>query len=110
MASEERFQSVVQTATDAIVLWDEQGNILFWNKGAQSMFGYTAEEIVGQALIRIMPTRYHQAHYYGMERLGIEGDDQALVKTIELHGLRNNGEEFPIEMSPSKSDHDDETV
>ncbi len=108
IVSEERFQSVMQTATDAIVLWDEQGNILFWNKGAQTMFGYPAEEIVGQPLIRIMPIRYHEAHYYGMERLGIEGKDQILVKTIELHGLRKNGEEFPIEMSPSKSLHEDE--
>ncbi|MDT3777183.1 PAS domain S-box protein [Nitrospira sp. MA-1] len=102
-ASEERFQSVVQTATDAIILWDEHGTILCWNKGAHTLFGYAAEEIVGKSLILIMPARYHEAHHYGMERVGIEGEGQTIVKTVELHGLRKNGEEFPIEMAPSKS-------
>ena len=109
IASEERFQSVVQTATDAIILWDEHGTILFWNKGAHSMFGYTAEEIVGRPLIVIMPVRYHEAHYYGMGRVGMEGEGQAIVKTLEMEGLRKNGEEFPIEMAPSKSDLAGET-
>ncbi len=108
-ASEERFQSVVQTATDAIIFWDEHGTILFWNKGAHTMFGYAAEEIVGKPLIMILPDRYHEAHYYGMGRVGIEGAGQTIVKTVELDGLRKNGEEFPIEMAPSKSDLENET-
>jgi PAS domain S-box-containing protein len=103
VASEERFQSIVQTAIDAILLWDEGGNIIFWNKGAQTMFGYTAEEIVGQPLTLIIPSRYHEAHHYGMERVGTEREGRAAVKTVELHGLRKNGEEFPMEMAPSKS-------
>ena len=53
IASEERFQSVVQTATDAIILWNEHGSILSWNKGAQTMFGYVREEIVGRPLTQI---------------------------------------------------------
>jgi PAS domain S-box-containing protein len=95
IASEKWFQFVVQTATDAIILWDEHGTILFWNKGAHLMFGYAAEEIVGKPLILIMPVRYHEAHYYGMGRVGIEGEGQAIVKTVEMEGLRKNGEEFP---------------
>jgi PAS domain S-box-containing protein len=41
--------------------------------------------------------------------VGIEGEGQAIVKTVEMEGLRKNGEEFPIEMAPSKSDLEDET-
>jgi PAS domain S-box-containing protein len=103
VASEERFQSVVQTALDAIILWDEGGNIIFWNKGAHTMFGYPVEEIVGKPLTRIIPSRYHEAHHYGMKRVGTEGEGRPAVKTVELHGLRKNGDEFPIEMAPSKS-------
>jgi PAS domain S-box-containing protein len=103
VASEERFQSVVQTALDAIILWDEGGNIIFWNKGAHTMFGYPPEEIVGKPLTRIIPSRYHEAHHYGMKRVGTEGEGRTAVKTVELHGLRKNGDEFPIEMAPSKS-------
>lgn len=100
---------LMRATTDAIILWDGQGNILSWNKAAHMMFGYAPEEIEGKPLVLIMPARYHEAHHYGMERVGIEGDNQALVKTVELHGLRKSGEEFPIEMSPSKSVLEDRT-
>ncbi|MGD9851035.1 MAG: PAS domain S-box protein [Nitrospirales bacterium] len=104
LAGEERFQSVVQTATDAIVLWDLHGNILSWNKGAATLFGYTQEEIVGKPLTLIIPVRYHDAHRYGMALVGLADEGgRGLVKTVEMHGLRKNGEEFPIEMAPSKS-------
>jgi PAS domain S-box-containing protein len=103
ITSEERFESVVQTAEDGIILWDEHGSILSWNKGAKRMFGYVREEIVGRPLTRIIPARYHEAHRYGMERVGSAGEGGGIVKTLELHGLRKNGEEFPIEMAPSKS-------
>jgi PAS domain S-box-containing protein len=103
IASEERFQSVVETATDAIILWDERGNILSWNKGAKTMFGYVHEEIVGRPLTLIIPARYHEAHCYGMELVGSAGGGRGIVKTLELYGLKKNGKEFPIEMVPSKS-------
>jgi PAS domain S-box-containing protein len=103
IASEERFQSVVQTVTDAIILWNEHGSILSWNKGAQTMFGYVREEIVGRPLTQIIPARYHEAHHYGMELVGSAGEGGRIVKTLELYGLRKDGEEFPIEMAPSKS-------
>jgi PAS domain S-box-containing protein len=98
------FNPSVQTATDAIILWDEGGNILFWNKGAHTMFDYAEAEVVGKPLTLIIPLRYHEAHHYGMGRVGTEGEEgRATVKTVELHGLRKNGDEFPIEMAPSKS-------
>ncbi len=104
IAAEERFQSVVQTATDAIILWDVHGNILSWNKGATTLFGYSQEEIMGRSLTLIIPARYHEAHRYGMALVGLAGGGgRGIVKTVELHGLRKNGEEFPIEMAPSKS-------
>lgn len=50
-ASEERFQSVVQTANDAIILADRRGDIVFWNDAARRLFGYTYEEVAGQKRI-----------------------------------------------------------
>ncbi|UCE63001.1 MAG: PAS domain S-box protein [Nitrospirota bacterium] len=109
-ANEKLFQAVVQTATDAIIMWDQHGAIVLWNKGARTMFGYAAAEIVGKPLTLIMPLRYHQAHHYGMERVETQGEGRTVVKTVELHGLRKNGEEFPIELSPSKSAIEDEIL
>jgi len=97
--SEIRFQAVFQTATDAIVLADHTGRIMSWNKSAESMFGYSAEEMFGKPLTLIMPARYREAHTQGMNRLQTTGEARVIGKTVTLHGLRKNGQEFPIELS-----------
>src|SRR5918997_1503476 len=55
--SEERFRSVVQSTADAVILAEESGRIMFWNKAAQHMFGYTDQEAMGKPLTMIMPAR-----------------------------------------------------
>jgi len=95
---------------DAIILWDKNETIVFWNKGAHTMFGYAEAEVIGKPLTLIIPSRYHEGHSYGMGRLGAEGNGQPTVKTLELYGLRKNGMEFPIEISPSKSVMEDMTL
>lgn len=99
LESERRFQAVFYAANDAIVLANHQGRIMSWNPAAESMFGYSAEEIFGQPLTAIMPTRYREAHVNGMKRLHATGEPRVLRKTLSLHGLRKNGQEFPIELS-----------
>jgi PAS domain S-box-containing protein len=99
MESEIRFQAVFQTATDAIVLADHTGRIMSWNKAAEMMFGYTAEDMFGKPLTLIMPTRYREAHTEGMKRLQTTGKARVIGKTITLHALRKNGQEFPVELS-----------
>ncbi|MDH5428963.1 MAG: PAS domain S-box protein, partial [Nitrospirota bacterium] len=97
--SERRFQAVFHAANDAIVLANHHGRILSWNPAAELMFGYSAEEIFGQPLTAIMPVRYREAHVNGMARLQATGEPHVLGKTVSLHGLRKNGQEFPIELS-----------
>ena len=46
--NEDKFRTIAQTAVDAIILADAHGNIIFWNKSAQRIFGYTEDEIFGQ--------------------------------------------------------------
>src|SRR4030095_15797701 len=53
--SEERYRALTQSASDGIVLAREDGTIESWNKGAEVMFGYTAEEALGQPLTLLMP-------------------------------------------------------
>ncbi len=99
LESERRFQAVFYAANDAIVLANHQGRIFSWNPAAESMFGYSAEEIFGQPLTAIMPVRYRKAHINGMARLQKTGEAHVLRKTLCLYGLRKNGQEFPIELS-----------
>jgi PAS domain S-box-containing protein len=97
--SEVRFHSVVESAPDAIIVADEAGRIISWNRAAERMFLYCAEEMLGQPLTTIMPARYRTAHERGIERLRTSGKACLIGKTVELHGLRKDGTEFPLELS-----------
>ncbi len=99
--AEMRFRAVAQSSHDAIIIADQSGTILFWNKGAEDIFGYESEEIVGHPLTRLMPERYRQAHQGGLERYTKTGTTRILGETVELHGLRKSGEEFPLELTLS---------
>lgn len=100
-ASEERFREVVQTAPDAIVLADGEGSILSWNSAAERLFGYSAAEILGQSLTRIMPERYRADHERALARVRTTGDLRLKGTVVTMHGLHKDGREFPIEMSLS---------
>ncbi len=97
--SEIRFRSVVQSAIDAIILADSDGNIISWNKGAQTIFSYEEKEVLGKPLTILMPERYREAHLRGLERVRTTGKSDYIGKISELHGLRKDGSEFPLELS-----------
>jgi PAS domain S-box-containing protein len=99
--SEEHFRSVAQTASDAIITLNHRGEVVFWNPEAEKIFGYMAEEMVGQAIVRIMPEPFREAHQKGMERVIQSGEANLIGRTTELIGLRKGGEEFPLELSLS---------
>ncbi|MFQ5753084.1 MAG: PAS domain S-box protein, partial [bacterium] len=97
--SEMRFRAVTQSANEAIISSNSHGNIITWNLGAQTIFGYREEEVLGKPLTLLMPDRYHEAHRKGMERVLSTGEKNVIGKTIELPGLRKDGTEFPMEVS-----------
>jgi PAS domain S-box-containing protein len=97
--SEVRFHSVVESAPDAIIVAEEAGRIISWNRAAERMFLYRTEEMLGQPLTTLMPMRYRAAHEKGIERLRTSGKACLIGKTVELHGLRKDGTEFPLELS-----------
>jgi PAS domain S-box-containing protein len=99
--AESRFSAMAQSAVEAIVSADSTGHILTWNNGARAIFGYTADEVVGQPLTRLMPERYHAAHQRGLERMGATGESALMGTVLELNGLRKDGLEFPLELTLS---------
>src|SRR5438105_3331778 len=98
-SSEERFRAVTETANDAIISGNQQGNIIHWNKGAERTFGYTADEALGKPLTLIMPERLQAAHRRGMQRYLATGEARVVGKTVELTGRRKDASEFPLELS-----------
>lgn len=100
-ASQKRYQFLAETAVDAIVVADESGRILDWNRGAEDIFGYGEEEALGRPIQILMPARYEEAHREGMERVRRTGEGRYLGETIRMEGIRKSGEEFPLELSLS---------
>jgi PAS domain S-box-containing protein len=98
-ASSERFGAVSETANDAIVSADHLGNITYFNPAAERIFGYAAGEVVGKPLTILMPERLRAAHLAGMKRYLATREPRVVGTTVELVGRRNNGTEFPIELS-----------
>ena len=98
---EAKLTSVVQLTPDALMLSNAKGDLIFWNAGAVRMFGYTEEEALGQPLTMMMPPRYRDAQLKGFQRVCDMGVTKLIGSTVELHGLRKNGTEFPVELSLS---------
>jgi diguanylate cyclase (GGDEF)-like protein/PAS domain S-box-containing protein len=98
-ASEERYRALVDTAGDAIVSADADGDIISFNRAAEHMFGWPAVEALGQPLTILMPERFHEAHEAGLRRYVETTEGRLVGSTIELAGRRREGGEFPLEIS-----------
>ena len=97
--SEKRFRSIAQTATDAIVIIDRSGTIIFVNEAAEEMFAYKKDEFIGRSIYMIMPGKFASRFF---ETLGnnSDGDQPDIVnKTIEVTGFKSDGTSFPVELS-----------
>ncbi len=97
--SEERFRSVVQTAGDGIISVKSDGNIAFWNRGAEKIFGYTAEEAAGMDAAMVLPERFRPMYKKGVAQISDRTMETVDTKPIELVGMRKDGSELPIELS-----------
>jgi PAS domain S-box-containing protein/putative nucleotidyltransferase with HDIG domain len=97
--SEARFRAVVETAIDAIIIIDGNDKIIFWNRAAADIFGYSAGETIGKPLTLIMPERFREAHQKAITRVISSRKLHVTAKPVEMVGLRKDGREFPVEFS-----------
>jgi PAS domain S-box-containing protein len=96
-ASYQRFATVTQSARDAIVSTDEYGLITFWNRSAETTFGYAEAEVMGRPITMLM-AESDRAGYDSS--LPIPSDDDVIFgRTIEVTGVRKDGGFFPSEFS-----------
>lgn len=97
--AEEICRLVMQSATDALLLIDDREKILIWNKSAEGMFGYSADEIIGRPLSIIIPERFRSAHERGMKDFMSLDKSWVKGRDNEITALRKDGSEFPVEIS-----------
>ncbi len=90
----------VATSIDAIICTDEKRKITFFNHGAEAMFGYSAEEVMGKPLDVLIPHRFQAAHREHVEKFGASRQATRLMgERREVSGLRKDGTEFPAAAS-----------
>ena len=97
--SEALFRAVSESAHDAIVTADSGSMIIKWNNGAERIFGYTADEVIGRPLTILMPERFRDLHLKGIARVSAGGESRVMGKPVELLGMRKDGSVFPLELS-----------
>lgn len=96
-----RFDAIAGSAADAIVCADGANRILSWNSAAERMFGYSADEVVGQLLNIIIPLQYRSMHEAGLRRAAAGLAAGRVGSFVTVPALRRDGSEFPIELSLS---------
>jgi PAS domain S-box-containing protein len=97
--SEERFRSVAQNASDAIISYNSLGNVILWNDAAEEIFGYPSAEMLGQPFSVVMPPHVQETHEHKMRRALASDKPTVPDRTIETTGLRKDGSPVPIELS-----------
>lgn len=102
--SEAKFAGVIELSADAILSVDEKHRIVLFNRGAEEIFGYRADEVLGQPLDLLLPQEARSAH--GAHVSGFGADTAVAARRMgdrgQIYGRRKNGEIFPAEASISK--------
>ncbi len=100
--NEAQFHGILDAAADAIISVDHQGHIIAFNSSAERMFGYQAENAIGESIRILMPDPYceqSEAMLHDLLRFGIH---RAIGSGTETIGRRSDGTLFPIEVAISK--------
>jgi len=99
--SRDRLAAVVNTATDAILTIDAQGAIESFNPAAEGMFGYAAEEVIGENVKILMPEPFRSGHDGYIRSYRETGEARIIGIGRELKALRKDGSIFPVDLAVS---------
>lgn len=97
--SEARLASMLDTAVDGIVVINERGQILTFNKACEALFGYAAGEVIGRNVKCIMPARYADHHDGYLTNYLSTGERRIIGIGREVEGQHKDGTIFPVELS-----------
>jgi PAS domain S-box-containing protein len=110
-SSQTRLAGILEISADAVISMDESLQITLFNQGAEKMFGYRQQEILGRTLETLVPERFREVHRQHITRFA--GSDQQTLLMSQRHpvfGLRKDGAEFPMDASLAKLKLEEGTV
>ncbi|HRE74114.1 MAG TPA: ATP-binding protein [Flavobacteriales bacterium] len=97
----EMLDSLFLNATEGILVVNDKGKIIMINPCAQRMFGYAEEEIIGQTIEKLIPSRFHSKHIGNREKYTKDPHARPMGKGLDLFAQTKDGREFPVEISLS---------
>jgi PAS domain S-box-containing protein len=101
---------VMRELTDAVIIADRAGTIVFWNAAAERVFGWPASSAVGQSLDLIVPERHRNAHWEGFEKVMHTGETRYATELLRVPALHADGERRSIAFTVSLLTATDGTV
>ncbi|NJD33465.1 MAG: PAS domain S-box protein [Betaproteobacteria bacterium] len=100
--SQARAQMLIDSALDAVISIDQDDTIISWNARAEQIFGHSKKQALGSILADlIVPPVHREAHRKGIARFLATGSPTLIGKRVEVPGLRQDGSEFPMELTIS---------
>jgi PAS domain S-box-containing protein len=93
------YRQIVDFAQDGILFADRDGIIRLWNSGAETIFGYTAREALGQNLDLIVPEKLRERHWEGYQRVMDTGKTRYGNELLKVPATRKDGERLSVEFT-----------
>ena len=97
--AEERMRSVVNHVADGIITIDDRGTVTTFNPAAERIFGYAAQEVIGQNIKMVMPEPYHSQHDGYLANYVRTGQAKIIGIGREVVGRRKDGSTFPLDLA-----------
>lgn len=104
--SEDKFKIILDSVAEAIVVFDREGKIFYWNMAAEKLFGYNAKEVVRLQMEVIIPERYRDDYRNALESFKKERRPPSIKQSFESEAVRKNRKELPIAASISTTQID----
>jgi len=92
-------RKIVEATPDAVIFADREGVMRLWNGGATALFGYSADEAIGQSLDLIIPERLQGRHWEGYHRVMATGVTKYGRELLSVPAVRRDGERLSLEFS-----------
>ena len=108
--SEARVRAVVDTAVDGVILIDAKGRVLMFNPACETLFGYSAAEVIGQNVKMLMPPPFRGEHDHYLENYRSTGRRKIIGVGREVTGRRKDATTFPMHLSVGEATHGGETT
>ena len=92
-------REIVEGSPDAIICADREGTIRLWNAGAEAMFGYRPDEVLGQSLDLIIPEKQRGQHWEGYHTVMATGVTRYGRELLKVPAVRKDGARISLEFS-----------